>query len=224
MRYFLFVSILLTCFAACSKKPYKDLQRQERPAIEALQLKPSFEKVLYRGTIDGKKWIKKYHFSGVLYIRNFPDSTTRVVFQNEMGATFFDFGWDRNDSFRVFRIIPQMDKKPLIRLLRKDFEMLLLKQGLVKGKSEGSYKAASAEEWYTRFLLPQGFVFYISPAPVPTSGNLKRIENADDKRKVIVMDITPAAGGNSMPQHIFINHLRAGFSIDLKKIEQDAAE
>jgi hypothetical protein len=224
MRYFLFVSILLTFFIACSKKPYRDLVRQDQPDIEARRLKPSFEKVLYRGTIDGKKWIKKYHFSGILYIRNFPDSTTRVVFQNEMGATFFDFGWDRNDSFQVFRVIPQMDKKPLIRLLRKDFEMLLLKQGLIKGKSEGSYKTPSSEEWYTRFSLPKGFVFYISTNPEPTSGSLKRIENADDKRKVIVMDITPSKNGNNMPQHISINHLRAGFTIDLKKIEQDAAE
>lgn len=224
MRYFLFVSLLLIALAACSKKPYQNLQKLDKPVVHALQLRPSFEKVLYRGAIDGKKWIKKYHFSGILYVRNFPDSTTRVVFQNEMGATFFDFGWDRNDSFQVFQIIPQMDKKPLIRLLRKDFELLLVKQGLVKGNNEASYIDPVSKELYTRFPLPKGFVLYISPDISPAFSNLKRIENADEKRKVMIMDITASTGSDAMPQHILIKHLRAGFTIDLKKIEQDAVE
>ena len=224
MRYFLFVSLLLLTLTACSTRPYQNLQKQDNPAVPALQLQPSFEKVLYRSVIDGKKWIKKYHFSGILYVRNFPDSTTRVVFQNEMGATFFDFGWDGNDSFQVFQIIAQMNKKPLIRLLRKDFELLLVKQGLIQGNSEASYSDPISKESYTRFPLPKGFVFYISPDVNPAFKNLKRIENADEKRKVVIMDITASTGSDMMPQHILIKHLRAGFTIDLKKIEKDAAE
>lgn len=223
MRYFLFVSILVYGLAACSPRPYRDLQKQEHQVVNARELKPVFEKTLYRGVIDGKKWIKKYHFSGLLYIRNFPDSTTRVVFQNEMGATFFDFGWDANDSFTVFRVLPQMDKKPLIRLLRKDFELLLVK-GAVRGNSEASYKEPATGAWYTRFPLVKGYAMYVSPGPRPAFPDLQRIENADDKRKVITMQLSPATGADMMPAHIFIRHLRAGFSIDLKKINQDASE
>lgn len=223
MRYFLFASLLLTTFLSCSKHPYKELQQADQPVVTALQLRPSFEKVLYRGVIDGRQWIKKYHFSGILYIRNFPDSSARVVFQNEMGATFFDFGWDAGDSFRVFRIIPQMDKEPLIRLLRKDFELLLVR-GAVRGNSDACYTTADKREWYSRFTLSKGFALYISPGSIPAFKSLKRIENADDKRKVITMELTPATGNDTMPQHILIRHHRAGFTIDLKKIEQDAAE
>ena len=223
MRYFLFANLLLFTFLSCSKHPYKELQQADQPVVTALQLRPSFEKVLYRGVIDGRQWIKKYHFSGVLYIRNFPDSTTRVVFQNEMGATFFDFGWDTRDSFRVFQIIPQMDKEPLIRLLRKDFELLLVK-GAVQGHSDASYTTTGKKEWYTRFTLSKGFVMYVSPEARPAFKSLKRIENADDKRKVITMDLAQTASNDVMPQHILIRHHRAGFTIDLKKIEQDAAE
>lgn len=219
MRYFLFVSILLGSLSACSPRPYRGLQRQQQQALDAGKLKPVFDKVLYRGVIDGKKWLKKFHFSGLLYIRNFPDSSTRVVFQGEMGATFFDFGWDARDSFTVFQIMPQMDKQPLIRLLRKDFELLLVK-GAVRGNSEAVYKAQESQEWYTRFPLSRGFVQYISPGPQPVFHDLLRIENADDKRKVIIMQLKQDTGSTVMPAHIFIRHLRAGFSIDLKKIEQ----
>lgn len=226
MRYFLFVSILLGGLCACSPRPYRDLQRQELQAVDAGTLKPVFDKVLYRGVIDGKKWFKKFHFSGLLYIRNFPDSSTRVVFQGEMGTTFFDFGWDARDSFTVYQIIPQMDKQPLIRLLRKDFELLLVK-GAVQGNSEAVYKAQEAPEWYTRFPLSRGYVLYISPGPQPAFHDLLRIENADEKRKVITLQLTQDSATSLMPAHIFIRHLRAGFSIDLKKIkqkEQDASE
>lgn len=223
MRCFLFVSCLLFSLAACSPRPYRDLQQQEQAAITAQQLHPVFDKVLYRGVIDGKKWFKKFHFSGILYVRNFPDSSTRVVFQNEMGATFFDFGWDANDSFKVFQILPQMDKKPLVKLLRKDFELILVK-GMVRGTSDATFSQPGTGDYYTRFALQKGFVMYVSPKAGPSFPDLKRIENADNKRKVITMDLAPSPWSDGMPGHILIRHHRAGFTIDLKKINQDAAE
>jgi hypothetical protein len=54
---------------------------------------------------------------------------------------------------------------------------------------------------------------------------LTAIENADDKRKVIVMDMRPATPLQTLAEKITIRHLRAGFTIDLKKINNnDAAE
>lgn len=56
-----------------------------------------------------------------------PDSTTRVVFQNEMGFTFFDFEWSKTDSFQVNKVIDQLNKPALIKVLEKDMNLLLMK-------------------------------------------------------------------------------------------------
>ncbi len=91
---------------------------------------------------------------------------------------------------------------------------------MVQDNSDGSYMDPASKDWYTRFPLPKGFVFYISAGARPVFRDLKRLENADEKRKVIIMDITAPDGPDGMPGHIFINHLRAGFTIDLKKLNR----
>src|SRR5258706_9017937 len=65
------------------------------------------------------------HISGLLLIKNMPDSSIRVVFTNEVGVTFFDFGFSHEKVFTVNAIIKKLNKKPVIRTLRKDFELIL---------------------------------------------------------------------------------------------------
>jgi hypothetical protein len=54
-----------------------------------------------------------------------PDSAIRVVFTNEAGVTFFDFGFSPNQTFTVHSIIKKLNKKPVVQTLRKDFELIL---------------------------------------------------------------------------------------------------
>lgn len=220
MRYFLFASLSLLLFS-CSGKIYQDKQEVTlSQSFIANDLQPLFQKELYRCVVDGKFALKKFHLSGILYLKNFEDSTTRVVFQSEMGSTFFDFGWDKKDSFQVFSIIEQMDKPALIKTLKKDFELLLVKN--LTDKPSGIYQfGKNNKEYYVRFELDKGFVYYV----VDANRRLTAIENADDKRKVIVMDMNPATSLQALSEKISIRHLRAGFTIDLKKINNnDAAE
>src|SRR5258708_13414216 len=65
------------------------------------------------------------HISGLLLIKNMPDSAIRVVFTNEAGITFFDFGFSRDRTFTVHSIIKKLNKKPVVQTLRKDFELIL---------------------------------------------------------------------------------------------------
>ena len=219
MRYFLFVSIAIL-LQSCSGKIYQAQQEIHlSQPLAAADLKPRFEKELYRCVVDGKFGLKKFHLSGILYLKNFADTATRVVFQHEMGSTFFDFGWDSRDSFRVYSITEEMNKPALIKTLRKDFELLLVKN--LSQQPKGIYNFdKNGHDNYIRFDLEKGFVYYIADR----ERNLSAIENADDQRKVVVMKLSPASAFGTLPQKLNIKHLLAGFTIDLKKIQEDAAE
>src|SRR5690349_1985117 len=65
------------------------------------------------------------HISGLLLIKEMPDQSKRIVFTNEAGLTFFDFGFDVSGNFKVHYVIQQLDRKAVVRLLRDDFALLL---------------------------------------------------------------------------------------------------
>lgn len=215
MRYLIFVSLLF--MVGCSKTNYKDKKEVTlTKTFTAADFRPDFEKVLYRCEVNGKFALKKFHLSGILYIKNFDDKNTRVIFQSEMGATLFDFGWNANDSFQVYAIIDQMNKAALIKTLQKDFELLLVKK--LNNKPEGDFNFdKNPDIFYTKFNLEKGFVYYVTNR----SGKLISIENADDKQKVVLMKLGKETPLKTLPEALKIKHLRAGFTIDLKQINQD---
>jgi len=219
MRFFLILS-LCCIVAACSKPAYPPLEqaKYQRTLHKSAYLAPEFDKVLYRCLVDGKTFLKSYHLSGLLLIKKTEDDAVNVVFQNEMGITYFDFYWDKNNLFRVNQIMPQFNKTALIQTLRKDFE-LLLRKGLPKYANGQFYFNGNQDTTYLRFPLNKGFVFYL----ITQDGQLTGIENADDKKKVVVFHLSPAAL-KELPEHITVQHLRANFTIDLKKIPENAAE
>lgn len=214
MRCFLFASLLFLC-CSCNRQAYKD--QRKNPAthtLNAADLRPRFEKTLYRCVVDGKFAFKRFHLSGILYLRHFNDAGDRVVFQSEMGNTFFDFGWDLKDSFQVHQVIEQMNKPALIKTLRKDFELLLGKR---LSNATGTYRFGNDPVDYIRFELQKGFAYYLTDS----AGKLKGIENADEHRKVVIMTFTPPAPLQELPEAATIQHLRAHFTIELKKITPD---
>src|SRR5207244_652148 len=91
------------------------------------------------------------------FFKNFEDSSTRVVFQNEMGFAFFDFSWDKADSFSVKSILPQLDKPAVVRTLRKDIELLLMKG--IDSRQQQTY-AKDSFLWY-RYPLVNGYAYYV---------------------------------------------------------------
>lgn len=209
MRYFLLVSLFLV---SCGN-PYKHLIPQN--SVHTIpDFQPQFKTELYRCIVDGKFLFKKFHLSGLMYLKNFSDSSTRVVFQNEMGITYFDFGWNAADSFQVYYIIDEMNRPALIKTLRKDFELLLF-----KNMGQPSVFLHNSTIIY-QFDRSKSFAYYY----MTSENSLKKIEEADNKRKVISMKMTPPAVGGHLAENILIEHLRANFSISLNKINQDVIE
>lgn len=204
--------LVILLLAACGN-PYRKLQATTATA-SATEYKPVFEKELYRCTVNGKVVFKKFHLSGVLFFKEMPEHATRVVFQNEMGFAFFDFEWNAQDSFTVKQIIPQLDKPAVVKTLRKDMELLLMRH--LNTATEETFSADN--ELYHRFTLDKGFAYYVL-----ASQKLVRIENAG-KNKVITMTVGEKKTRKAMPESVFIKHHKAHFTIELKKIEQHADE
>ena len=224
MRFLLYASLLAcTLSIGCCPKIFRNPQNAPRDYMpqNTSELKPIFDKVLYNCQVDGKTPLgKKFHLSGLLVMKEMPEGGTRIVFQNQMGLTYFDFGWDQADRFEVHSVIEQMNKPALLKLLKKDFELLLFKN--LPARPDGFHRFSGDARDYLRFNLEKGFVYYIYEA-----GRLAQIVNADEKRKVIVMDALPATVLGQLPEQLKIRHLRANFTIDLQQIKdnlQDVAE
>jgi hypothetical protein len=216
MRFLLFVSIWFLCLG-CGSRSTQLLTTSEMQAASVAQVQPKFEKVLYRCTIDGRLVLKKFHLSGILYLKMMDGEHTRVVFQGEMGNTFFDFGWGENDSFQVYSIIDQMNKPGLIKTLRKDFEMLLGK-GVVR--SGAAYSMSQGPCLQFRLLAADDTTAYVRYY-LNRQDELIKIENGDAKRQVVEMTVAPSPV-RTLPSLLTIDHKRAGFTIQLNQINIDA--
>jgi hypothetical protein len=197
---------------ACGN-PYKKLLQQPTTS-SALRFQPEYDKVLYRGIVDGKMIWKRFHLSGILMFKKMEDSSIRVVFQNEMGVSFFDFEWDKQQQFTVKQIIPQLDKKAVVALLQKDLQLLLM-IGL-QSQTESTF--SKDEETYQRFTLDKGYVYYIS-----TNNQLTRIENAG-KQKVTTISLGGKNGLKELPERVVFKHHKANFTIQLKRIDDHVEE
>lgn len=192
--------------AGC-KSEYKSLQPTQGSADCIQKFRPTFTNNWYNATVDviGK------HISGLLLIKTMSDSSRRVVFTNEVGVTFFDFGFGKDGSFKVHQIIEQMDKKAVVNLLRKDFELIMMQRA----------KDAKLQA-YTR----NGEIFYALPGKKETDyfitdkecSSLLRIEKASKRKKKTEVRIWN--GNQQAPDSVHLKHFTFDMQIGLKKIQR----
>jgi len=177
-----------------------------------LKFKPEFNRVMYKTSAD----VRKTHISGLLLIKRMPDSSIRIVFTNEMGFPFFDFGFGVDSGFIVYQITPDMNKKYLITTLRKDFELILFKNM----ESTSSYTLQDSQLVYHAYPRQNGINYYITDIPCR---HLLYMQRASKKKPVVEASFPGNIYGNE-PDSIIIRHLNFNFTISLKKIAGLAAE
>lgn len=202
-RFLIFLSLASWNFS-CNQ--YRHMQKTQSDDICVEKFKPDFHFVEYKTSVDviGK------HISGLLLIKYMPDKSTRVVFTNEMGLSFFDFGFLPDNGFVVYRIVPQMNKTALIKTLRKDFELVMFRN-MDTGKS---YDLTDSGLIYHAYPQTKGVNYYITDAHC---GQLIKMQRASSKKPVMEAFIYKSLPGNS-PDSISMHHLNFNFSISLKKI------
>lgn len=203
---FLLLSSCLLLLAGCSSV-YKNLQPATGNFNHIYKFRPQFSVVLYNAEIN----VTSHHLSGLLLMKIMPDSSTRIVFSSEMGVKFFDFAFLKDGSFKVYYIIPQMNKGPVIKTLMKDFDLVLMRQ---QGSHEHYILKDSAHLYY---VLPQqkGANYYITNM---AGDSLLRMEKSSKRKPMAVA--TMMNYKNGLPDTIGIDHKNFKFTIGLKKIER----
>ena len=168
---------------------------------------PRFTVALYHTQVN----VMGNHLSGLLLIKKMPDSSTRLVFSNEMGFKFFDFEFDTAGKFKVYSIIKQLDKKPVVITLKKDFELLLMQQ------PDSAIVDVRQNKGLVYFIYPQtkGWYYYITDSSLNKLLRLQRVS----KTKIVVT-ASMQNYSNGMPDTIAIVHNNFNFTIDLKRIIQ----
>ncbi len=171
------------------------------------KFKPAFTVALYNTTVD----VMGNHLSGLLLIKKMPDSSTRIVFSNEMGLGFFDFEFAADGSFKVHSIMKKLDKKSVIKTLQHDFELVLM------NNLDNSKAVVKTHEGLTYFIFPQskGFNYYITNQ---TGNELVRLERASNKKTIVEAVMKNYING--IPDTIGISHKTFEFNIGLKRIER----
>jgi hypothetical protein len=197
---------------ACSPV-HKQMQTASADINLLQKFKPAFTVALYNTTVD----VVGNHLSGLLLIKKMPDSSTRMVFSNEMGFTFFDFEFAPDGKFKVYSITKQMNKRPVIKTLQHDFELVLM------NNLDNSKASVRTDNGLTYFIFPQtkGFNYYITNL---SGDELVRMERASNKKTIV-----EAVMGNFgkvqnfakvAPDTIGISHKTFEFNIGLKRIER----
>ncbi len=205
MRYLLLISLLCSLLACSSV--YRKLPVINTDPSCLRNFQPVFSKVLYSTRID----VTGKHLSGILLIKTMPDSSTRLLFTNEFGFKFFDFEYAANGDFKVQYIIKQMNKKPVIKTLRKDFELLLM-QHLDYSTAIVLKKDTSR---YYGFPQKGGYYFYITDS---TCTHLLGMERSSRRKPVVEAHMLNYK--EAVPDSISISHKVFEFNIGLKKLTQ----
>lgn len=209
MRCLLFISGLVLCWACSS--PYKKLQHAEGDVTCIQRFRPAFTTVWYKTRVD----ITGRHLSGLLLIKTMPDSSIRMAFSGETGFKFFDFGFGRDSGFQVHYILKRLNKKAVIKTLRKDFELVLMRNT----GSQHAYVLSDTAHYYYAFPQEKGVNYYITDT---ICDKLLRMERASQTKPVV--EAIMQGYRNGIPDTIGIRHTGFNFVIGLKRLENNVTE
>ncbi|MBC8034960.1 MAG: hypothetical protein H7Y03_12485 [Chitinophagaceae bacterium] len=207
MRYFVLINLLfLVAVMHSCRSSYSHLQPAEGNARVLDTFRPRFARVLYTTQVD----VVGNHLSGFLLIKTMPDSSLRLVFSNEMGLKFFDFEFYRDGGFKVHHIIKKMDRKAVIKTLRNDFELVLM-----RGLDSSNVKIFSDDRLlYYRFAQKKGYNYYITSKD---GSQLIRMERSSKRKPVAIAVMSNYTA--KVPDTIGITHKNFNFEIGLKRTD-----
>jgi hypothetical protein len=206
MRYFL-LSSLLIILLSCNTV-YKNLQKTTGDASVLQKFKINASVALYNTQVEVKIG---GNLSGLLLMKKMPDSSTRIVFASQMGLNFFDFGFNTDGSFKVYSVLKQMNRKPVIKTLRKDFDLILMR-GLDSNKL-----TIRKDDSLTYYIYKQvkGYNTYV----INNAGTeLVRMERSSKRKPVVQAIMKNYVAG--IPDTVGISHKMFKFNIGLKRIER----
>ena len=140
MKNFLLSSFLLLLLACARQTVPVESGAQEKisPDILNAPFSNGYNSYFFKTQAD----IYGQYLSGLLLIKPVGDTSYRIVFTTEIGIKLFDFEFQK-EKFIVHYCMDKLNRKPVIKVLEKDFRLLLLpgiSNKTVQVKSEYSHK------------------------------------------------------------------------------------
>jgi len=165
---------------------------------------PKFSTQWYKASVD----VTGRHLSGLLVLKTISDSTTRTVFTNEAGTTFFDFEFSPGTVKTNFAL-PQLNKGAVIKTLQNDLSLVLMKD-LPAGELQ-------TDKPRTRLKINRGkkTVYVYSD---DSCSQLDRIEEEWGGKRRVEAKVFGQPG--LAPDSIKIKHFNFAMEIDLRKLIQ----
>ena len=207
IQYLRFSAACIFCLGCASE--YKQLQAIDpnNACIEKLAPK-QINTSWYHASVD----VVGNHISGLLLIKNMPDSAYRIVFTNEAGVTFFDFGFSNDGDFKVHNVIKQLDKGPVIQTLRKDFALVL---GLpFRGKIVRAW--THQDEIFYGVKQKKETAYFITNKDC---ASLRRLELGSRRKRKVTVNISQE--GYPLPAKIELKHHTFNMQITLTRFEKE---
>jgi hypothetical protein len=208
MRCLLFELVIAICLIGCASE-YAHLQKSQNDTDCPGRILPLvIETSWYDASVD----VMGRHISGLLLFKNMPDSSKRVVFTNEAGITYFDFSFSKDGRFSVVSVIKQLDRKPVIQTLEKDFALVL---GFPFSNSVGQ-RYTTGDDIYFAFKEKNGTAYFITNKDC---ASLQRLEWGDNGKRLVTVR-TPGSVYPS-PATIEVDHHTFRMSIKLTRIQKE---
>jgi hypothetical protein len=202
MRCFLYVSISVA-LASCA--PSLPIRQPAKVDVECInKFKPNFKPDLYNASVD----VVGNHISGLVLFKTMADSSQRVVFTNEAGVKFFDFGFETDGSVTTHQIIKKLNKKIVVRTLQNDFGLVLMT------KVGRETPLAFRESENLKFIFGSGKNANCVITNTDCS-RLVRMEKGAEKPQTIALLFSD---GIHAPDSIFVEHLNFNMKIKLKHL------
>jgi len=148
--------------------------------------------------------------SGLLLIKNFGDTTYRVVGTGISGMTYFDLEFTNKNKFRVLQIFKPLNKKRLVEMIKTDFQLLFLQLP----RSQISISEALENKKFD-------FKYKNSRWHIETSIGCDKLLNLEYlKNEKLITTIIIDSNSNQSPNNIQIEHGTNNFKITLKHLKQ----
>ncbi|WP_407405656.1 hypothetical protein [Chryseobacterium sp.] len=189
MRQYLRLSLLTSGFLvfliSCKSYQIPDAQlvKNEKTSIENNYFS-TLEDQVYKCQIE----VYKNHISGIVMIKKLNDSTHRVAITSDFGNKMIDFEISEN-NFKLNSILPDLDKKIIINLLKNDFRILLKKDFSISETFDNKeFKIYTSEKSKEKFYLFVNREDNLLKKLVYTKNNREKMNFKFDAKKHIFAD------------------------------------
>ena len=164
-------------------------------------------RAVYKTKID----YKDKHFSGLLLVRENPDSSFRIAFVTEVGMKIFEFEFlpKKKNNFKVVSILSYLDKGIIIKVLRRDFESVFM--------TFAKYKKAKIKDLGKGLFLKK---YCYQGKRIYSMQGFDRIVKMQRKKFFSVKEeIIFEYNNQGFPAQITIHHLNAKLDIEMQLIK-----